>query len=277
MNGSLRHDIALTHYSSLILILTSFLFYTAILSCGSAAPRNDAPITRKTVGGMEFAKIPGGGFLMGFSDCGQGVAEECPRHRVGVSPFWMGACEVTREEYLAVMGADPSRGGPGARLPVTRVSWNDAAEFCRRFGARHGVRARLPYEAEWEYACRAGTSTHYYWGDRVDGRYCWYYHNSGASGGGGGPRPVGGRRANAFGLFDMSGNVWEWCADRYDIRYYASSPENNPRGPSRGELRVLRGGSWKDGGYYMRSGLRNAGGPDIGDGFRGFRVVLEAE
>jgi formylglycine-generating enzyme required for sulfatase activity len=249
-----------------------------LAACGSAGSREGRiSIDEKSIGGMPFVRLRGGEFLMGFSDCGMGLAEECPQHLVAVSGFWMGRFEVTQEEYQAVMDANPSRGKKGGRYPVTNVSWKDAADYCRRFGALHGVKARLPREAEWEFACRGGTMGHFFWGDSIDGRYCWYYHNSGASRGKGGPRPVGGKNANSIGLYDMSGNVWEWCSDYYDLHYYRSSPYRDPKGPARGELRVLRGGSWNDGAYYMRSGLRNAGGADIGDEFRGFRVVLDDE
>ena len=249
-----------------------------LAACGSADPREGRiPVDEKSIGGMAFVRLGGGEFLMGFSDCGLGLAEECPQHKVVVSAFWMGCFEATQEDYLAVTGTNPSRGKKGGKYPVTNVSWKDAAEFCRRFGARHGLKARLPREAEWEFACRGGTTGHYSWGHSIDGRYCWYFNNSGASRGKGGSHPVGEKIANRFGLHDMSGNVWEWCSDYYDLHYYRSSPYKDPPGPASGELRVLRGGSWNDGAYYMRSGLRNAGGADIGDEFRGFRVVLDDE
>lgn len=249
-----------------------------LAACGTAGSRQgNSAAGEKRIGGMSFILLRGAEFHMGFSDCGSGLAEECPRHRVAVSDFWIGRFEVTQEEYLAVMGTNPSRGKRGGKYPVTNVTWKDAADFCRRFGERHSVKARLPREAEWEFACRGGTTGHYHWGDSIDGSYCWYYHNSGASRGKGGPHPVGEKTANNVGLYDMSGNVWEWCSDNYDLHYYRSSPYRDPKGPSRGDLKVLRGGSWNDGAYYMRAGLRNAGGADIGDEFRGFRVVLEEE
>lgn len=249
---------------------------TCLLSCAMSDRRiQPQAVELKKIGAMAFVGLPGGEFLMGFSDCGLGMIEECPRHRVRVSPFWIGQYEVTQDEFLSVTGRNPSKRKKGGRFPVTNVSWKEASEFCRLFGTRHGVKARLPFEAEWEYACRGNSSSHYYWGDSIDGGYCWFHDNSGASHGKGGPQPVGGKRANAFLLYDMSGNVWEWCADYYDLHYYRDSPAESPRGPMRGELKVLRGGSWNDGAYYMRSGLRNAGGADIGDEFRGFRVVLD--
>jgi formylglycine-generating enzyme required for sulfatase activity len=242
-------------------VLSAAVLASLMLSaCGPAGIREGhIQAGEKRIGGMVFIRLMGGEFLMGFSDCGMGLAEECPQHRVAVSDFWIGRFETTQEEYLAVMESNPSRGKMGGKYPVTNVSWKDAAEFCRRFGALYSVKARLPREAEWEFACRGGSTGHYFWGNSIDGRYCWYFPNSGASRGKGGPHPVGEKKANSFGLYDMSGNVWEWCSDNYDLHYYGSSPYRDPKGPGRGDLKVLRGGSWNDGAYYMRSGLRNAG------------------
>lgn len=228
----------------------------------------------KVVGGIEFVRIPSGSFFMGMGDCGLNVIEECPRHEVIVLAFWMATCEINQRQFESIMGYNPSIGNRGDEYPVNNVSWKTAMEFCAKFSKRFNVTAALPAEAEWEYACRAGSDTEYFWGNEVDGDYCWYYHNSGAGKGSTGPMPVGKKRPNAFGLYDMSGNLWEWCFDWYDVRYYAQSQKKNPRGPLKGELKVLRGGSWKDGGYYQRCGVRNAGGPHIGDEYRSFRVVL---
>ena len=123
--------------------------------------------------------------------------------------------------------------------PVETVSWEDAVEFCKRLSAKEGKTYRLPTEAEWEYACRAGTTTEWYCGDKEDelGRVAWYRKNSGKM-----PHPVGGKEANSWGLFDIHGNVFEWCADWYDSDYYANSPPSDPPGPERGAFRVFRGG-----------------------------------
>ncbi|HQP50258.1 MAG TPA: SUMF1/EgtB/PvdO family nonheme iron enzyme [Spirochaetota bacterium] len=224
----------------------------------------------KRMGGMDFVFVPGGYFMMGSPD-GEGYDREHPRHKVYVSPFWMGKYEVTQAQYQAVMGTNPSNFTGDIRRPVEQVSWNDLVSFCEKFSAKHSVRARLPREAEWEYACRGGTTTRYYWGDNEDGNYCWYYGNSGNT-----THPVGQKRPNAFGLYDMSGNVWEWCMDWYDEHYYRNSPEVNPAGPASGSFRVLRGGSWGvdvDGGRSASRGGCDPGGRNY---FGGFRVVVPA-
>ena len=183
-------------------------------------------------------------------------------------PFYLGVYEVTQEEYETVMGRNPScfsaKGGGKDRVagqdtrrhPVESVSWNDAIAFCNKLSEREGLRPyyrsgageqsggdgyRLPTEAEWEYACRAGSTTRYSFGDDAAslGEFAWYDGNSGSK-----THPVGQKRPNAFGLYDMHGNVWEWCWDGYEERYYANSPADDPLGPSQAAGRVIRGGGW---------------------------------
>jgi formylglycine-generating enzyme required for sulfatase activity len=176
------------------------------------------------------------------------------------------------------MGSNPSR-FKGEDLPVENVSWNDCLEFCRKLTERQraagrlpaGVAYRLPTEAEWEYACRAGTTTRYYTGDSESdlARAGWYDGNSGDR-----THPVGQKVANAFGLYDMHGNVWEWCQDWYGP--YGTANATDPRGPQRGPGRVVRGGGWY---YYARkcrSAYRNFCNPDNAYDFYGFRLVLPA-
>ncbi|HQP50383.1 MAG TPA: formylglycine-generating enzyme family protein [Spirochaetota bacterium] len=266
----------------------------------------------KTVGGIELVYIPGGSFMMGSPD-GEGGSDEHPRHKVTVSPFWMGKYEVTQALYQTVMGRNPSwfcKTGAGSnrvqkdtsRYPVEQVSWYDAVEFCNTLSRHAGRRPayiidktrqdsnntssydrfrwtvrvvsgsngfRLPYEAEWEYACRAETTMRYYWGESVDGNCCWYGNKSGTM-----THPVGGKRPNAFGLYDMSGNVEEWCMDWYDENYYRISPEVNPQGPASGGGRVLRSGSWNSFDSNIRSAHRDYGIPINKYSFLGFRVIL---
>lgn len=191
--------------------------------------------------GMRLVLIPVGEFMMGSPQSGGSVPPwERPQHKVQISkPFYLGACEVTQVEYEKVMGRNPSYfKGPGN--PVEQASWSDAVAFCKRLSAEEGKTYRLPTEAEWEYACRAGTTTRYSFGDDMASleQYGWYRSNK--------TYPVGMRRPNAWGLYDMHGNVGEWCVDRWDENFYAISPADDPRGPETGSLRVIRGGSWKD-------------------------------
>ena len=224
--------------------------------------------------GMEFALIPAGTFQMG---CGS-EAERCadaekPRHEVTISrSFYLGRHEVTQAQWELVMGENPSK-FKGPRRPVDNVSWEDAREFIRRLNAREGHRRyRLPTEAEWEYAARAGTATAYSFRDDKGqwGDYAWYDGNSGAE-----THPVGEKRPNAWGLFDMHGNVWEWAQDWKGP--YTAEPTTDPQGPETGERRVLRGGSWSDSAGNCRSAFRGGLGPDVRGEFSGFRLALSVE
>ena len=151
----------------------------------------------------------------------------------------------------------------GANHPVQNISWDKCQEFCRRTGLR------LPSEAEWEYACRAGTTSKYYWGDSMDGCYAWYSDNSGYE-----THAVGKKEANAFGLYDMSGNVWEWCQDWYDSDYYSNGDNATPTGPSTGSVRVLRGGGcYHHDATYCRSAYRSGDSPGRRDSDLGLRVA----
>jgi formylglycine-generating enzyme required for sulfatase activity len=216
---------------------------------------------------LELVSLPGGDFIMGS---GKGLNDEKPPHRVRVSSFLMGKFEVTQAQWQAVMGNNPSD-FKGTDLPVENVSWNQAVEFCRRLSQKTGLQFRLPTEAEWEYAARAGTTTEYSFGDDVKqlGAYAWYYENSGSK-----THPVGKKLPNRFGLFDMHGNVWEWCQDWYGN--YSSADQVNPTGPRSGQYRVLRGGSW----YANEAGCRSAYRARNVPGDRGlnigFRVVVAA-
>jgi formylglycine-generating enzyme required for sulfatase activity len=227
--------------------------------------------------GMKLALIPAGEFLMGCPDSDRsGVASEQPQHRVRITrSFYFGVYEVTQGEYQRVLGSNPSRFKGDARLPVETVSWQDAMTFCERLSALPAERSagrvyRLPTEAEWEYACRAGSATIYSFGDSEWslGKYAWYDSNSGRK-----THPVGQKRPNAWGLYDMHGNVWEWCSDWYDVSYYASSPEDDPTGSVKAISRVLRGGSWLNFGRFCRSAFRYWFVPVRRNGVYGFRVA----
>ena len=186
---------------------------------------------------MEFVKIPSGSFVMGCSpgdaEC---HAEEKPAHRVVITrPFELGKYLVTQAQYEA---AANRRYSEDPNLPATGVSWDDAQDFCGALNSkRDGYHYRLPTEAEWEYAARAGDSSCRY-GPLVE--VSWFHDNSGGT-----THPVGGKKPNGFGLYDTLGNVWEWVQDRYGVDYYSHNPESDPKGPDSGEYRVSRGGSWR--------------------------------
>jgi formylglycine-generating enzyme required for sulfatase activity len=209
---------------------------------------------------LELCWILPGEFLMGSN----AFNDEKPIHTVRITRgFWMGKYEVTQEQYEAVMGNKPSN-FKGAQNPVESVSWDDAVAFCKKVGVR------LPTEAEWEYACRAGTTTKYSSGDSdsdLDG-VAWYTINSRNT-----THPGGQKQANAWGLYDMHGNVWEWCADWYGS--YPSGEATNPAGSSSGTARVLRGGSWCFYPGFCRSAIRGWYYPGNRDVSVGFRVCLD--
>jgi len=222
--------------------------------------------------GMKFVLIPTGRFMMG-SPSGEAKrsSHEGPQHEVEITKFfYLGQHEVTQGQWKAVMGSNPSH-FKGDDLPVESVSWNDVQEFIRRLNQQENTnRYRLPTEAEWEYACRAGSRSAYSFGDSADrlGEYAWYDGNSGAK-----THPVGQKKPNAWGLFDMHGNVWEWCQDWYGADYYSGSPAADPQGPSSGQSRVLRGGSWYVNPIYTRSADRDWSDPGFRSGLIGVRLA----
>jgi formylglycine-generating enzyme required for sulfatase activity len=223
---------------------------------------------------MELALIPAGEFPMGSPNSDRDASSnEKPRHRVRITrPFYLGQCEVTQEQWQAVMGYNASRFN-APENPVEEVSWDDCQAFLSKLNERYGrtgATFRLPTEAEWEYACRAGSSTRWCFGDDEGSLedYAWYSASSAGS-----THPVGRKRPNAWGLYDVHGNVGEWCADWYASSYYRTSPSSDPRGPKSGRVRVLRGGSWLDAARDTRSAYRFGGAP--GSCYRGvgFRVA----
>ena len=206
--------------------------------------------------GMEFVLIKPGTFMMGSNG---GNEDERPLHRVKITkPYYLGKYTVTQGQWETIMGSNPSYFSKGQDHPVDSVSWNDVQDFILKLSKRERVKYRLPTEAEWEYACRAGTSSEYFHGDdiaRLD-----TYVVSGKDIGQGHER-VGSKRPNAWGLYDMLGNVWEWVQDWYADDYYKDSPVADPSGPSSGESRVLRGGSFDDNDYYVRCAFRFSDSP----------------
>jgi formylglycine-generating enzyme required for sulfatase activity len=209
--------------------------------------------------------------------------EEKPAHEVTLTqPYYLGKFEVTQEQYQQVTGVDPSH-FKGREQPVEEVSWNDAQEFCKKVsevarssGSRGDPEGRptvirLPTDAEWEHACRAGTKTTYYTGDREGelDRAAWYDKNSGGT-----THPVGKKVPNAWGVHDMHGNVCEWCSDWYED--YEAGAVTDPQGPAQGQYRVLRGGSWGHLAWDCRSSYRGGDDPNNRDGYLGFRVAVSA-
>ena len=216
---------------------------------------------------MVLVLIPAGEFVMGSES---GGSNEKPVHHVRISkPLYVGKYEVTQAQWKAVMRSNPSR-STGDDLPVEGVSWDDCREYCRKVEDRTGVAVRLPTEAEWEYACRAGSTGVYSFGDSTGrlGDYAWHEGNSGRR-----AHPVGKRDPNALGLHDMHGNLWEWCEDwRGD---YAFGTQVDPTGPATGWVRVLRGGSWNGKAVSCRSASRYGLGPgDCSSDGIGFRIAV---
>jgi formylglycine-generating enzyme required for sulfatase activity len=221
--------------------------------------------------GFEMVKIPGGCYEMGNSP-GVGEDNERPKHHVCVKTFLMGKYPLSQMEWIMIMGKNPSaNGGCGGFCPIENVSWNDTREFLQRLNARKGPKYRLPTEAEWEYAARSGGKAETWSGTSNPAElaaYAWFIEDSVLQ-----THPVGKKKPNGFGLYDMSGNVWEWTSDLYGASYYASSPEQDPTGPASGKLRVLRGGYWGDPNEMLRTTRRIALPPDArGPGY-GLRLV----
>lgn len=277
---------------SLLMSLALPLLATMMTGCKRPKPTaGSSPLpTITTKMGRQMVLIPAGWFTMG-SDKKDEPDERS--HRVYVSAFYIDTHLVTQADYEKVMGTNPSR-WRGDTNPVEQIRWFQAVEYCNARSRLEGLEPaytpktwecrfeangyRLPTEAEWEYAARAGTSTAYCFGDAPSllGDYAWFRDNAFQ-----GTHPVGKKLPNAWGLFDMHGNVWQWCNDLYQEDYYAQSPEKDPRGPSKGGARVLRGGCWNSRADKCRSAYRNNENPGYTDacfardisGAVGFRCV----
>jgi len=248
--------------------------------------------------GMKLVLIPPADFLMGSPEGEQLRFPTEHQHRVRITkPFCLGIYEVTQAEYERVMEENPSWFSPEgdfgdrvsdlntSRFPVEAVSWDHAVEFCRRLSAmpkerQAGLVYRLPTEAEWEYACRAGTTTPFHFGSQLNGRKanCRGTHPYGTTEKG--PylkrtTTVGSYTPNGLGLYDLHGNVWEWCQDWYDKDYYNASPLDDPQGPSEASYRVFRGASWDSVAWCCRSAARYSNLPSLRSGALGFRVATD--
>ena len=261
--------------------------------------------TLKTSNKMVLRLIPSGKFYMGSHDSDEFMRNnEHVQHRVHITkPMYFGIYPVTQQQFEGLVGYNPSSSAIGEKHPVDSVSWYSAIEFCNKLSEIEGLSPfylldnprrrgnksieaadisilggngyRLPSEAEWEYACRAGSITPWCFGDLVleVGQYAWYYDNAQME-----THPVGLKKPNAWGLYDMHGNVMEWCNDWFNDFYYQQEiPEDDPPGPIDGTTRALRGGAWQFGPEATRSAYRNSANPDSMSAVIGFRVVRNSD
>jgi acetoin utilization deacetylase AcuC-like enzyme/formylglycine-generating enzyme required for sulfatase activity len=245
------------------------LLQVCAITCGCRRTRdaNSTPQVIKTKTGVEMIKIPGGWFEMGSRTT---LPDESPVHKVWISPFWMDRYEVAQEQFKKFQLSDPSH-FKNPKNPLEQMNWTDAAIYCNQRSRAESLETcydeetwdcnfqangyRLPTEAEWEYACRAGTGTNYVFGNdrRKLKEYAWFAENSLGS-----THPVGQKKPNPWGLFDMYGNVAEWCNDFYSKNYYQNSPKEDPKGPAQGSEKVLRGGAWNSTAQSCRSSYRTS-------------------
>lgn len=216
-----------------------------------------------------FVLVEGGTFEMGSND---GESDEEPIHSVTVNSFYIGKYEVTQKEWVDVMSNNPCR-FKGDNLPVASVSWDEIQVFLSKLNQKTGKKYRLPTEAEWEYAAKGGNKSkgYEYSGSKNLDEVAWYDNNSGSQ-----THPVGTKAPNELGIYDMSGNVWEYCSDYYENNYYSISPNNNPKGPSGWAERVLRGGSFYSVINNCRSSDRKSNSLwKLGSGDVGFRLAQD--
>ncbi|KPK75404.1 MAG: hypothetical protein AMJ79_11290 [Phycisphaerae bacterium SM23_30] len=270
------------------------LWLLIVFSCQPVAEEDNPPqsppaITTKS--GVEMILIPAGSFIMGDAN---GPADAQPAHPLSISSFYMDKYEVTQGDYTKITGTNPSKlaGKDWQTYPVNGVDWLQAARYCNDRSRLEGLTPcydektfhcnfeadgyRLPTEAEWEYAYRAGSTDSYYFGSNANGqlaRYAWFKENSQRQ-----PQPVGGKKSNTWGLHDMAGNVAEWCNDFYDTDYYQNSLARDPCGPPAGDKKVLRGGSWSDAADACSAAVRLSdlsgfGDTCLGNPAYGFRCV----
>ncbi|MDH5525624.1 MAG: formylglycine-generating enzyme family protein [Desulfobulbaceae bacterium] len=259
-------------------VLSSFLLLAALTGAAAASPAD--PEYRNSIG-MGFRLLAAGTFMMGSPEEEPGRDTDETRHQVTLSrAFYMQTTEVTQGQWQAVMGSNPSMFVEcGADCPVERVSWHEVQEFIARLNQQTGQSYRLPTEAEFEYAARAGSSQAFANGpitqtacdlDPVLDAMAWYCYNADER-----PHPVAGKQANAWGLYDMHGNVWEWCADSRTDGDYPAAPVTDPLSPNAGEDRVIRGGSWSNDAWFARAANRDWTRPEYRNDYVGFRLVLD--
>jgi len=267
------------------------LLVIGVCECRAESPAGDIASVKKTltraqlaVGdpivnsiGMVLVPIPSGEFMMGSPESEEGRFDPETQHRVTLTKsFHLGRTEVSQGQWKAVMGTTPWQGKArvkeGDDYAATYVNWEDAVEFCRKLSEKEGVEYRLPTEAEWEYACRAGTTTAWSFGDDKSqlGEYAWIKENT-YDAGEKYAQIVGQKKPNPWGLYDMHGNVFEWCQDRFGR--YPSGDVTDPVGPASGSFRVSRGGGWSSSARDCRSAYRGGITPSGRSSLLGFRVL----
>jgi formylglycine-generating enzyme required for sulfatase activity len=248
---------------------------SVLLGAHSAARADDLPSRPPDpIKPMEMVLVKGACYSMGDT-FGDGAADEKPAHEVCVKDFLIGKYPVTQIQWAALMGSNPSKEpNCGVTCPVENVSWNDVQDFIRKLSQRSGKSYRLPTEAEWEYAARSG-GRHEKWAGTSRreelAEFAWYYDDSHYH-----SHPVGEKKSNGLGLYDMTGNVWQWTTDWYAEGYYAHSPKDEPLGAEMGSTHVLRGGYWGDLAGFVRVSRRIHLDPGARAPGNGFRVALPA-
>jgi formylglycine-generating enzyme required for sulfatase activity len=275
---------------TLLVALTGVFIYSSLLQAEPTPP------LKKSIAesiGLDFVLVPPGSFMMGSPEKFKGAQKnEKPQHKVTITKaFEIGKHEITLAQWEAVMGTSPFKilprsnnfyEMPGMATRITKpnhpatVSWQDAQDFIKKLNEKEGQnRYRLPTEAEWEYAARAGTTTNYSFGDNVSdlGKYAWFGEDFKT----GGTHPVGQKEPNAWGLYDVHGNVWEWVQDLYDTDYYKRSPAIDPQGPSKGNGHTVRGGSWHSTSKGWHTAIRKGYETNYRGISIGFRLVRNVE
>ena len=231
---------------------------------------------------MVLVYIPAGEFDMGSPATEMERDSDEGQHHIKLTKaFYIGKFEVTQLQYRVIMNENNSKFG-GDKLPIENINWHEAGRYLKKLSDKTGLKFRLPTEAQWEYACRAGTATAFNTGTTIDSDFANYNAKDAYADGIigkylGRTTDVGSYQPNAFGLYDMHGNVWEWCSDIYEKDYYKITPTIDPKGPQEGGSRVIRGGGWDEKAYKCRSADRNSRGPKADRADIGFRVVLEIE
>ncbi|MDT8442274.1 MAG: SUMF1/EgtB/PvdO family nonheme iron enzyme [Desulfuromonadales bacterium] len=256
-------------------LLTALTFVLLCSSVVAVAADNDwlTPTYVDPQTGMEFVLVRGGCFRMGMSTPDSRAFEK-PVHEVCIDDFYLGRYEVTQTQFETISGTNPS-GFQGEDRPVENVSWRDVEGFLAELGQLNTLEFRLPTEAEWEFAARSGGKNEKWAGvsqEEALHEFAWYALNSGV-----GTNIVGQMKPNGLGLHDMSGNVFEWCADWYGANYYADSPRTDPQGPPSGVQRVVRGGSWQGVAAMLQTRKRFGAYPDLRFNSLGFRVAMSPE